>query len=147
MRAIFFSLLAGLALFLGGCASSEPRPASFSDVPPPSSPQMEGGAASAPAVPAPTEPVNVGSAPELIVTPDTLLEGQVVSVNDAGRFAVLRFPLGRLPAPESTLWVYRQGLKVGEVKVSGLQKERKDDLVVADIREGDCRVADVVRDR
>lgn len=95
---------------------------------------------SAPAAASP----NAGASSQLIVTPDDTLEGSVVSVNDTGRFAVLKFPIGHMPALESGLAVYRQGVKVGELKVTGPQK---DDHIVADIREGDCRVADVVRDR
>jgi hypothetical protein len=82
--------------------------------------------------------------PELIVTPDDTLTGKVISVNEIGRFVVLRFPLGRLPQQDSTLFVYRQGLKVAELKVTGPQK---DDHTVADIRTGECRVDDEVRNR
>ena len=82
--------------------------------------------------------------PELIVTPDDTLAGKVISVNEIGRFVVLRFPLGRLPLQDSTLFVYRQGLKVAELKVTGPQK---DDHTVADIRTGECRVDDEVRNR
>jgi hypothetical protein len=82
--------------------------------------------------------------PELIVTPDDTLTGKVISVNEIGRFVVLRFPLGRLPLQDSTLFAYRQGLKVAELKVTGPQK---DDHTVADIHTGECRVDDEVRNR
>lgn len=82
--------------------------------------------------------------PELIVTPDLTLIGSIVSVNPVGRFVVLSFPLGRMPAIDSTLFVYRQGLKVGELKVTGPQQ---DDHIVADITDGECHVQDEVRDR
>jgi hypothetical protein len=42
------------------------------------------------------------------------------------------------------LTVSRDGLKVGEVKVSGPQR---DDNIVADITAGEARVGDEVRDR
>ena len=82
--------------------------------------------------------------PELIVTPDDMLTGSIVSVNDVGRFVVLKFPLGRMPAEGSTLFVHRNGMKVAELKVTGPQK---DDHTVADIKTGDCRSKDEVRDR
>ena len=84
------------------------------------------------------------STPEVIVTPDTSVEGAVVSVNNAGRFAVLRFPAGQVPSTGSTLFVYREGVKVAELSVSGPQK---DDHTVADIRSGECRANDAVRNR
>ena len=79
-----------------------------------------------------------------IVTPDDTLTGSIVSVNGVGRFVVLTFPLGSMPAEGSTLFVYRQGLKVAELNVTGPQK---DDHTVADIRSGECRIQDEVRDR
>jgi len=82
--------------------------------------------------------------PELIVTPDDMLTGSIVSVNEVGRFVVLKFPLGRMPTEGSTLFVYRNGMKVAELKVTGPQK---DDHTVADIKTGDCRSKDEVRDR
>src|SRR5712691_3284541 len=53
------------------------------------------------------------------VTAAHAMTGRVASVNSAGRFVVLTFPLGTMPAAEKRLNVYRTGLKVGEVKVSG----------------------------
>lgn len=78
----------------------------------------------------------------LLVTPDLSLTGRVVSVNLVGRFVVLTFPSGRLPALGQVLSVYRDGLKVGEVRVSGPQR---DDHIVADIAAGEVRVGDQVR--
>ena len=81
---------------------------------------------------------------KLIVTPDKTLVGKVAWVNNGGRFVVLNFPLGQLPAPEQRLSLYRGGLKVGEVKVTGLQN---DDNFVADILTGDSQVGDEARNR
>lgn len=77
-----------------------------------------------------------------IVTPDRTLTGKVVRVVPHARFAVLNFPVGKLPTPNQQLNVYRQGLKVGEVKATGPQQ---DDNVVADITNGDAQVGDEVR--
>src|SRR5215813_3389557 len=72
--------------------------------------------------PLPGEPsaaTSTPSKPQLIITPETQAAGKVVKVNNAGRFVVLSFPLSHLPSVDQRLNVYHQGLKVGEVKVSG----------------------------
>lgn len=79
---------------------------------------------------------------KIIVTPETVLVGKVVRVNANARFAVLNFPVGTMPEFGRQLNVYRQGLKVGEVKVSGPQQ---DDNVVADISNGEAQVGDELR--
>jgi hypothetical protein len=79
---------------------------------------------------------------KLVVTPATALVGKVVQVNTAGRFVVLNFPLGRLPALEQSMSLYRGGLKVGEVKITGPQD---DDNIVADLLTGDSEVGDQAR--
>ena len=81
---------------------------------------------------------------KLIVTPGSSLVGKVAFVNMNARFVVLNFPIGRLPAIEQHLNVYRSDLKVGEVKVTGPQY---DDNVVADLLAGDSAIGDQVRDR
>ena len=65
-------------------------------------------------------------------------------MNTAGRFVVLNFPVGHLPAVEQHLNLYRRGSKVGEVKVTGPQN---DDNVVADLLAGDSEIGDQVRDK
>jgi len=83
-------------------------------------------------------------AQKLIVTPENGLVGKVEMVNQNARYVVLSFPIGHLPAMEQHLSVYRRGLKIGEVKVSGPQIE---DNVVADIVAGDSEPGDEVRDK
>jgi len=80
----------------------------------------------------------------LIVTPGGGLAGKVARYNDAGRFVVLEFPVGHMPALEQRLFVYRNGLKVGELKVTGPQR---DDHIVADLTNGEAQDGDEVRDR
>lgn len=87
---------------------------------------------------------NAVAKPAPIVTPDTTLVGKVVSANAASRFAVLNFPMGRMAQVGQVLNVYRSGLKVGEVKVSGPQR---DDNIVADISVGEAQKGDEVKDR
>ena len=88
--------------------------------------------------------VATNAAPQLIVTPELMLVGKVVRFNPEGRFVVLNFPIGHLPGENQRLNVYRQGLKVGEAKVTGPQR---DDNTVADIVTGEAQVGDEVRDK
>jgi hypothetical protein len=78
----------------------------------------------------------------LIVTPENALVGKVALVNSVGRFVVLSFPFGKMAAPEQHLNLYRQGLKVGEVKVTGPARE---DNIVADLVAGEAEVGDEAR--
>ena len=78
----------------------------------------------------------------LIVTPENALVGKVALVNSVARFVVLNFPLGKMAAAEQRLNLYRRGLKVGEVKVTGPQRE---DNIVADLAAGDAEVGDEAR--
>jgi hypothetical protein len=76
---------------------------------------------------------------KLVVTLQTGLEGKVASVN--GRYVVLNFPVGSLPALEQKLNVYHLGLKTAELRVSGPQL---DDTIVADVLSGQVSVGDRV---
>jgi len=79
-----------------------------------------------------------------IVTPDNSLTARVVSYNPAGRFVVLSFPVGQMPKPDQNLFLYREGMKVGEIKITGPQRENN---IVADLVTGEAQVGDEVRDR
>src|ERR1035438_5355416 len=76
------------------------------------------------------------------VTPEHTLAGKVVRVNGPGRFVVLNFPIGSMPLTDQRLNLYRQGQKVGEVKVTGPQQE---DNTVADLVAGEAEVGDDAR--
>jgi hypothetical protein len=105
------------------------------------------GCASHPAKPVKTTagaPGTTDANSKVIVTPDTTLTGKVVRLNESGRFVVVNFPVGGLPATGQTLDVYRQGLKVGEVKISNFQQG---DNTVADIITGEAQVGDELRSR
>ena len=78
----------------------------------------------------------------LIVTPENVLVGKVARVNTPGRFVVLNFPLGKMAAVDQRLNLYRRGLKVGEVKVTGPQRE---DNIVADLMAGEAEEGDEAR--
>jgi hypothetical protein len=92
--------------------------------------------------PASSQIASTNAAPKVIVTPDTSLLGKIVRVNENARFAVLNFPVGTMPKPDQILNVYRHGLKVGEVKVTGPQQN---DNTVADILAGEVQVGDELR--
>ena len=80
----------------------------------------------------------------LIVTLDPAATGKVAHVNTADRFVILNYPLGHVPANGRQLNLYRHGLKVGEVKVTGPQQ---DDNTVADVISGEAQEGDEVRER
>ena len=82
-----------------------------------------------------------GSRPE--VTLDEAVVGTVVSVNAALRFLVMDFPVRKLPVLEQRLNVYRNGQKVGEVKVTG---PGRDTTIAGDIMVGEVQVGDEVRE-
>jgi hypothetical protein len=120
MRILLLAILLG-ALALSGCAKKKVAgSASLS--------QPRAGA------PAGTSP--------LIVTPENVLVGKVALVNTTGRFVVLNFPLGKMAVPQQRLILYRRGLKVGEVTVTGPQRE---DNTVADLVAGEAEVGDDAR--
>src|ERR1051325_1090915 len=110
-------------IFLAGCAT--PKPVEYASVPGPSHSPALPPPALTPA-PAPAEkrkptavkkPKPAPATPPAIVTSDTSLRGKVTSYRDAGRFVVLEFPIAHLPAVGQRLFVYRNELKVGELKV------------------------------
>ena len=59
------------------------------------------------------------------------------------RYVVLTCPLGSVPAAERRLSLYRDGLKVGEIKITGPQRDTN---TVADIVAGEGRIGDEVRE-
>lgn len=77
-----------------------------------------------------------------VVTPSFTLTGKIFSVNSSARFVVVNFPLATLPRLYSHLSVYRNGLKVGDLRVSGPQYDNNS---VADITAGQAQPGDDVR--
>lgn len=88
------------------------------------------------------QPASTGPTP--IVTPDLSLAAKVVSVNVVGRFVVLSFPPSQMPKMDQPLFLYRGGLKVAEVRITGPQQ---DNNIVADLVSGDAQVGDTVSDK
>ena len=87
---------------------------------------------------------NAPTADTFTVTPEEGLHGRVASVNVSLRFVVLTFPIGQMPPMDDHLNVYRSGLKVAELTITGPQK---DDNTVADIVSGDPITGDEVREK
>lgn len=79
-----------------------------------------------------------------IVTPDMSLTAKVVKYNSTGRFVVLSFPVGQMPKAGQTFFLYREGLKVGKIKITDMQLEND---TVADLVDGDAQVGDDVREQ
>ena len=84
------------------------------------------------------------AAPQPVVRPDASLNARVADYNAEGRFVVLSFPIGEMPQMGQTLFLYRGGLKVGDVLVTGPQR---DNNIVADLVSGEAQAGDEVRDR
>jgi len=83
-------------------------------------------------------------ASQTIVTPDASLAAKVVQYNSVGRYVVLSFPVGQMPKAGQSLFIYRNGLKVAEIKTDTWQR---DNYVVADLVTGDAQIGDEVRDQ
>ncbi len=74
---------------------------------------------------------------------DEMVLGRVASVNPPLRFVVMDFPIRRMPAREQRLNVYRNGQKIGEVKVTG---PALDTTTAGDIVAGEAQIGDEVRE-
>lgn len=122
-------LLGELALFGSGCAGGHTT-SSDPFAPVSSGPQPAHG--SSPAKP-----------PALIVTPVSANRGRIILVNATARYVVLSCPFGYIPALDHRMNVYRGGLKVGEIKITGPQR---DTSTVGDIIAGECQVGDEARE-
>ncbi|HHY85095.1 MAG TPA: hypothetical protein GYA07_06115 [Verrucomicrobia bacterium] len=78
---------------------------------------------------------------QVIITPVQKLTGRISSANPSLQFVVITFPVGQMAEIGQRLFVYRGGLRVGELKVTGPQSE---DSIVADIVAGEARKGDDV---
>lgn len=91
------------------------------------------------------DPATAPSEPRKVtLKPDTGLTGKVASVNASLRFVVLNFPVGRMATVDQQLVLYRQGQKIGEVKITGPQQ---DDNIIADMVSGEAQPGDEVREK
>jgi hypothetical protein len=132
MRAIFLLVIGGVCLV--GC--KHPAPKEPSQPAATAKPQTE----TKGAVPAETRKTTAPSPAR--ATPVNEPTGKVASVNSNLRFVVIDFGLNPLPQTDQHLNVYRDGQKVGEVKVSS---QARNNIVAADITAGDAKVGDEIR--
>jgi hypothetical protein len=77
-----------------------------------------------------------------IITPDLRPSGEVAMIIPSSRFVIVTFPATSVPSPDRRLSVYRNGLKIGELKITG---PRQGDNTIADILSGDPQLHDEVR--
>jgi hypothetical protein len=94
-----------------------------------------------PAKPLPAESLSVTNR-NTVMTLASPTAGTVVAVNSSLRFVVLDYSLKTLPPLEQRLGIYRQGQKVGEVKISGPEMQGN---IVADIVAGEVQTGDEAR--
>ncbi len=87
-------------------------------------------------------PAISGNPTNLVTTAASSPSGKIARVNPTARFVVINYPLTAIPPSGQLLNVYRHGLKVGEVKVSGPQQDYN---TVADLIAGEAQVNDEVR--
>jgi hypothetical protein len=78
----------------------------------------------------------------VIVAPVPGMAGRVVSLNAAGQFVVITYEGGQMPTRGQKLNVYRNSLKVGELKATDWQNGPNQ---VADILTGEAGPGDEVR--
>jgi hypothetical protein len=162
-------LVLPVGMFAAGCATSEDN--FMAGTPPSARPIASIASAAAPQKPLPVETNTITIAPALtlpsdpepattkaaaapaarltpvlpiIITPDNSLAGKVLAYNSSGHFVVLEFPAGPMPTTDQSLFLYRAGLKVAEVKITGPQR---DNDTVADLVNGDAQTGDEVRDQ
>ena len=81
---------------------------------------------------------------KVVVTADVSAGAKVVSVNTVGRFVVLSFPNGDLPKVQQTMFLYRAGLKVAAIKITGPQQGNN---IVADLVSGEAKTGDTASER
>ena len=79
-----------------------------------------------------------------IVTADDSQRATVAMYNPIGRFVVLSFPAGNLPKHDQVFFIYHGGLKAGEIKITGPERDYS---TVADLISGEAHPGDEVRDQ
>lgn len=68
--------------------------------------------------------------------------GKIAFVNPRLRYVIIDFSLGQMPAVDQRLGVFRNGQKVGEIKVTGPSRNQN---TAADLLLGEASVGDDVR--
>ena len=143
MRAICISVVCGL--ILAGCAAHRDAPKTAPEKAP-RKPVMKTTLAPTPAKsPAPANAAVASPSVtnnNQVITLSGQTVGKVYSVNQVARFVILDYGLSPLPPLEQRLNVYRNGVRVGEIKVTGPVMNGN---IAADIVAGEVRKDDQVR--
>lgn len=74
-----------------------------------------------------------------LVTPEASNIGNVALVNDTAKYVIVSFRGGTAPAQGEKFSLYRRGLKVGEIRISGPQDNA---LTAADLLNGSAKIGD-----
>jgi hypothetical protein len=74
-----------------------------------------------------------------MVTPDLRPAGRIALVDNEARFVVVNFPPGVVPQPGQSMNVIHLGVKIGEIKITGPQRDYD---TVADLTAGQAYVGD-----
>lgn len=130
MKIAFGAGLLSVCLFVSGCSlfhhKTQPAPA-------PRVQQQQPAPNNEPAPQRFTKPV---------IKADLRAWGNVVKINTDARFVVIAFEPGTVPSAGKHMNIYRNGVKVGEVNITGPQQEND---IVADIVSGDIQIHDEAR--
>lgn len=127
--------LAGL-VFTAGCAGNRTAAAPAA---PAASATNQPPAAAANTAPVTNAPAGVRFP---VITPVTSVRGRVISVNTRLRFVLADFSFQQMPRNGQRLGVFRDGQRIGEVRVSGPSDGA---ITVADIMEGTAAEGDQLR--
>ncbi len=132
-------LIGSATCLLAGCASPSKEEFQFGGTPPVTPPKpadSKVGKETRPVVKPKPKPTGKE------ITPLDVMVGRVAAVNPALRFVVLDFPPGSLPQVDRRMDVFRNGRRIGEVKITG---PARDTNIAADISEGEAAINDEVR--
>lgn len=142
MRALCAMLIGALLCF--GCASQKSSTEKQTSTKKATGKRMTattGGATTNRIAAAPGAGLSVTNGSDVITLTNPLV-GKVAAVNTSSRFVVVSFFLRQLPAIDQRLNVYRQGVKVGVIKISGPVMNGN---VVGDLVAGEVQVGDEAR--
>ncbi len=133
------SLALSISLGLAGCTSTKSTDPETSRTPITPTNTKGGGLSRTPAPGQPDSSTNSPAEPSPVVLPTS---GRIHSVNPGLQFVVIDYTLGGTPPLQSLLPVYRANLKVGQVRLTGPERNG---FVAADVVEGALLVDDEVR--
>jgi len=146
MRYLVFTMVG--AMCLAGCVSRHPAESKTrtpsdeaSAVPRPAPKPARALSQSTPGVNPIANPFSVTNQGKIVTLTQTQ-NGKIAAANASLRFVVVDFSLGPMPAADQRMAVYRQGLKVGEIKITGPERNGN---IAADMVAGEARVGDEVR--